>query len=113
MKAVLQDLSLEELSSLVLSAGEKAFRAKQIFEGLMQGKKLSELPIPHDLRAHLLETYEDEPVRIKETFLSKDGTKKYLFELADGNLIEGVLVQVLRLYARRQDPRPHRGGNFG
>ncbi len=92
MKAVLQDLSLEELSALVLSAGEKAFRAKQIFEGLMQGKKLSELPIPYDLRAHLLETYEDEPVKIKETFLSKDGTKKYLFELSDGNLIEGVLM---------------------
>ncbi len=92
MKEVLQDLSLEELSSLVCNAGGRPFRAKQIFEGLMQGKKISSLPVPSDLRNLLLERYEDEPVRIKEVFLSKDGTKKFLFELADGNLIEGVLM---------------------
>ncbi len=92
MKGVLQDLSLEELLSLVQNAGEKPFRAKQIFEGLMQGKKLSALPVPFALRAYLLERFEDEPVKIKDTFVSQDGTKKFLFELADGNLIEGVLM---------------------
>ena len=93
MKDILQDLSLPELEALVLSLGEKKFRAVQIFQGLMQGKKISELPVSASLRAQLLEKYEDEPVRIQEVFTSADGTKKYLFALADGNLIEGVLMK--------------------
>ncbi len=93
MKGVLQDKSLEEMVALVEAAGEKPFRARQIFEGLMRGKKIAELPVPPALRGVLLEHYEDEPVRIRETFVSKDGTKKFLFQLADGNLIEGVLMK--------------------
>ena len=94
MKKILQDLSFGELEALVLSYGEKKFRAKQLFEGLMQGKRLSEIPVSSALRRALLEEYEDEPVKIKETFVSKeDGTKKFLFELADGNLIEGVFMR--------------------
>ena len=34
MKAVLQDKSREELAALVAEAGEKSFRAKQLYEGL-------------------------------------------------------------------------------
>ncbi len=94
MKEILQDLSREELTELVNSLGEKKFRASQIYLGLMQGKKISELNISPALRAALLERFEDEPVRISETFVSQeDGTKKYLFALADGNLIEGVLMK--------------------
>lgn len=94
MKKVLQDYNLSELEELVLSLGEKKYRAKQLFEGLMQGKKLSEIPVSATLRNALIEEFEDEPVKIKETFVSKeDGTKKFLFELADGNLIEGVFMR--------------------
>ncbi len=94
MKKILQDLSFGELETLVLSYGEKKFRAKQLFEGLMQGKRLSKIPVSSALRRALLVEYEDEPVKIKETFVSKeDGTKKFLFELADGNLIEGVFMR--------------------
>lgn len=93
MKEILQDFSPQELEALVLEYGEQKFRAKQIFQGLMQGKKLSELPVSAALREKLLERFEDEPVRILEVFTSSDGTKKYLFALADGNLIEGVLMQ--------------------
>jgi adenine C2-methylase RlmN of 23S rRNA A2503 and tRNA A37 len=38
MKKILQDLSYAELEALVLALGEKKFRAKQLYEGLMQGK---------------------------------------------------------------------------
>ena len=93
MKKILQDLSFGELLALVESGGEKPFRAKQIFEGLMQGKRISSLPVPAPLRERLLSEYEDEPVAIREVFTSKDGTKKFLFALADGNLIEGVLMK--------------------
>ena len=45
------------------------------------------------LRERLLERYEDEPVRILKTFTAADGTKKFLFALADGNIVEGVLMR--------------------
>lgn len=93
MKEILQDYSREEIGILVESYGEKKFRADQIFLGLMQGKKISELPVSSALRNALLERFEDEPVKIKETFVSEDGTKKFLFELSDGNLIEGVFMR--------------------
>ncbi len=90
---ILQDLSPQELTALVEEYGEPPFRARQLYEGLMQGKTISEIPVSASLRQALLDTYADVPVRIKETFVSRDGTKKFLFELWDGNLIEGVLMR--------------------
>ncbi|MCI8370051.1 MAG: 23S rRNA (adenine(2503)-C(2))-methyltransferase RlmN [Clostridia bacterium] len=93
MKKILQDLNFNQLEELVLSLGEKSFRAKQLYEGLMRGKKISEINVSPALRAKLLEEYEDEPLKIIKTLTSADGTEKYLFALADGNVIEGVLMK--------------------
>ncbi|MBQ7924334.1 MAG: 23S rRNA (adenine(2503)-C(2))-methyltransferase RlmN [Clostridia bacterium] len=94
MKKILQDLNFAETEALVLSLGEKKFRAKQLFEGLTQGKAITEISsLSKAFKEKLCEEYEDRPVKIKETFFSSDGTEKYLFELADGNLIEGVLMK--------------------
>ena len=43
MKKILQDLSYAEIENLLLAAGEKKFRAGQLFEGMTQGKKVSEI----------------------------------------------------------------------
>ncbi len=93
MKSILQDLSFEELENLILSLGEKKFRAKQLYDGLMRGKKISAINIPASLKGRLTEEYEDEPLKIIKTLTSSDGTEKYLFALADGNVIEGVLMK--------------------
>ena len=94
MKKILQDLSFEQTQELVQKLGEKSFRAKQLFEGLTQGKTIEEISsLSKDFKAKLLEEYENAPVKVKEVFYSADGTGKYLFELADGNLIEGVLMK--------------------
>lgn len=93
MKKILQDLSFAELESLILSLGEKKFRAKQLYDGLMRGKKISAINIPASLKGRLTEEYEDEPLKIIKTLISSDGTEKYLFALADGNVIEGVLMK--------------------
>ena len=94
MKKIIQDLTYAELESLILSLGEKKFRAKQLYEGLMQGKAITEISsLSKGFKERLLEEYEDVAVRIKETFYSADGTEKYLFEYADGNLVEGVLMK--------------------
>ena len=94
MKEILQDLSYAELEELMLSLGEKKFRARQLYDGIMQGKALSALSnLSKELKGKLLEKYEDEPVRVRERFTSSDGTEKYLFSLADGNLVEGVVMR--------------------
>ena len=93
MKQILQDKSAAELAELVRAAGEKPFRARQLSEGLLHAKPVSQIPVSPALRARLLEEYEDEPVRIERVFTAKDGTQKFLFALADGNLIEGVLMK--------------------
>ena len=94
MKSVIQDLSFGQLENLILSLGEKKFRAKQLYDGLMKGKKISEINISAELKKSLLESFEDEPVKIIKTLTSSlDGTEKYLFQLADGNVIEGVLMK--------------------
>ena len=94
MKQILQDLTYAEIRDLVFGYGEKAFRAKQLYEGLTQGKAITEISsVPKTLKEKLLETYEDKPITVQEKFLSSDGTEKYLFRLSDGNLIEGVLMK--------------------
>lgn len=94
MKEILQDLSFSELVSLMEGYGEKKFRASQLYRGLMQGKKISAISdLSKPLREKLLERFEDEPVKIQEVFTGSDGTEKYLFRLADGNLIEGVFMK--------------------
>ena len=94
MKRIIQDLSYAELEELILSLGEKKFRVKQLFEGLMQGKNIREITsISTALKDALCQQFEEVTVRIKETFYAQDGTEKYLFEFADGNLVEGVLMK--------------------
>lgn len=94
MKKILQDLSFAEVETLVLGLGEKKFRAKQLFEGLTQGKAITDISsLSKSFKEQLCGEYENAPVRIKETFYSSDGTEKYLFEFADGHLVEGVLMK--------------------
>ena len=93
MKKILQDLSFVQLENLIENYGEKKFRAKQLYDGIMRGKRISQINISPALREKLLDEYEDEPVKIIKTLTSSDGTEKYLFSLADGNIIEGVLMK--------------------
>ena len=94
MKKILQDLSFQELEELTLSLGEKKFRAKQLYDGIMQGKTIDAITsLSKVFKERLKELYENEPIKIKETYYSADGTEKYLFEFADGHLVEGVLMK--------------------
>ncbi|MGN0806730.1 MAG: 23S rRNA (adenine(2503)-C(2))-methyltransferase RlmN [Candidatus Coproplasma sp.] len=93
MKSIIQDLNYRQIEELVLELGEKKFRAKQLYEGLMQGKRISEINLPKALRAELCEKFEDCPIEIIKTLVSPDGTEKYLYRLADGNIIEGVFMR--------------------
>lgn len=93
MKKIIQDLNYSQLEKLIEEYGEKKFRAQQLNVGLTRGGKISGINIPAALREKILRDYEDEPVKIIDTLASSDGTEKYLFRLADGNIIEGVLMK--------------------
>lgn len=94
MKKCLSDFTLEQLNDLMLSLGEKSFRAKQLYEGIMLGKELDEMTnLPGGLRAKLSEEYTAQGVKIEKKLVSKDGTIKYLFALNDGNIIESVVMK--------------------
>ena len=88
------DYTLEEWQGILVELGEPKFRAKQIFDWLSKGREFSEMAnLPNALIAKLMENYEANTVKIHSCLVSKkDGTRKYIFSLADGNIIEGVLM---------------------
>ena len=89
------DLSPAEWGEALRAMGQPAFRAGQVFSWLHKGAKFSEMGnLPKTLREALAAEYDDSGVTIFERFPSKlDGTVKYLYRLADGNLIEGVRMR--------------------
>ena len=75
---------------------EKSFRATQIWEWLYKENvssfdEMTNLSI--DLRDKLKERYEIGTYQILRKLESKDGTKKFLFDILDGNAIETVLME--------------------
>ncbi len=91
---ILLDYNLTQLRNVVADLGEKPFRGNQIYSNLVAGKSVSEMTdISKALKDKLLSVYADEPCKIIKELVSKDGTKKFLFALSDGNVIEGVLMK--------------------
>lgn len=97
MAVDIKSLNREELEKLLVSLGEKPFRAKQIYSWLhvRQVTSFEEMTdISTKLREILKETCELTALTKIEVQCSKlDGTRKYLFGLADGNMIESVLMR--------------------
>ncbi len=98
MKKDIKDFDLEELKQELINIGEKPFRAEQIFKWLYQDRvttfdEMTNLSL--SLREKLKENYKIGIFEIVHKLESVDGTKKYLFDVQDGqgNLIESVLMQ--------------------
>lgn len=93
----IKSLSLEELRLEMESMGEKTFRAKQLYEWMhiKLARNFDEMTnLPKSLRDKLADRYRY--TALKETTVQTsaiDGTKKYLFELADGNFVESVWMR--------------------
>ncbi len=92
-----KSMNLSELTSAMEEMGEKKFRAKQIFEWLHVHKASSydEMKnIPKSLKQKMQEQgtitiLEKEDLQVSR----EDGTRKYLFKLEDGNMVESVLMR--------------------
>ena len=87
----------KELEEFLVSLGEKSFRAKQIY-GWLHVKHVSSFEemtdISKKLKEKLINTCQLTSLKQVQVQTSKqDGTRKYLFALADGNMVESVLMR--------------------
>ena len=91
-----KDYNLEELKEELVAIGEKKYRAEQIFKWIYvdKVKKFDEMTnLSVELREKLKENYTMCNYKILRKQESSDGTKKYLFDVLDGNAIETVLME--------------------
>ncbi len=96
MKENIKNYNLEEIKEVLKELGEKPYRAEQIFKWIMQENVTSfdEMTnISIELRNKLKEKFDLHVFKILQKQVSKDGTKKYLFDVLDGNAIESVLME--------------------
>ncbi len=92
---ILQDYTMVELKAQMEELQIKMPRARgeQLFRWANEYVPFDQMSnLPAELRTQLSSIYCEQPVKIEKVLESKDGTKKYLFKLTDGNLIEGVLM---------------------
>ena len=88
---------ISELEEYFLELGEKKFRAKQLFEAIHKQKikNIEDIStFSQDLKEKLINSSEIYGVKKVLELKSKlDDTRKYLFELHDGNVIESVSMK--------------------
>ena len=92
----IKSMTMEELTHTLREMGQPAFRGGQVFTWLHRGvtsfEEMSDLP--RTLREQLAQTFHiTAPTVARKQESRLDGTVKYLWELADGNCIETVLMQ--------------------
>ena len=86
-------MTLSELEEYIVSIGEAKFRAKQLYSWLVKGATLDEMTnVPKSLKEKLEKDAPIYNLKIKRVQISSDGTRKYLFELADGYTVESVFM---------------------
>ena len=91
----IKDYDLEDLKKEFTEMNEKPFRAEQVFKWIYESKvtsfdEMTNLSL--ELREKLKGNYTICNFRILRKQESSDGTKKYLFDILDGNAIESVLM---------------------
>ena len=93
----IKSLPFPELKTILTSAGEKTYRAEQIYEWLHKHlvtdfAEMTNIPKATQISLSRQFTLPAFPIQaVRES--ASDGTRKYLFALADGHLIESVWMQ--------------------
>lgn len=96
MKQSIYGLTFEQLTDWIQEHGEKKFRTKQVWDWLYQ-KRVTDFSQMKNVNQSLIDLLESHftlgtlTEEIKQE--SQDGTIKFLFKLADGNVIETVLMR--------------------
>jgi len=97
VKKDIKSFTLTQLTDELTAMGEKAFRAKQMYEWMHVKlvRSFDEMTnLSKEIRERCKENYSFTTLHAIEVQESKlDGTKKFLFELSDGNLVESVWMK--------------------
>ena len=90
----LTGMTRKEICDWFLENGHQAFRGRQVFEWIHKGYDFHEMTnLPEAMRKELSEKAIAQPVSIRLWKQSEiDGTVKFLYEMKDGNCVEGVLM---------------------
>ena len=91
----IKDYNLDELKEEFINLGEKPFRAEQVFKWIYEANVTSFDDMTNlslELREKLKNNFTMCIYKIIKKQESSDGTKKYLFDVLDGNAIETVLM---------------------
>jgi 23S rRNA (adenine2503-C2)-methyltransferase len=108
-KVDVKSFQFEELQEMLRGLGEPSYRVGQIADWLYKRRvesfeKMTDLP--HALRAQLEKLFTFDRLEMVRVLGSRDTTQKFLFRLADGNLIESVLIPASpALYGEKSDRR--------
>ena len=92
----IKSMTLPEVTAAIKELGQPAFRGKQVYSWLHKGvRSYDEMTnLSKELRQKLSETYPiHTPKVVRKQESQRDGTIKYLWELADGNCVETVLMR--------------------
>ena len=95
VKPNLKDMSLGELEAFISRFGKEKYRAKQIMKWLYQENAASFDDMTDLSKPFRIQIQDAARIALPEIIkaqVSKDGTKKILFELEDGLFIESVLI---------------------
>ena len=94
-KTDIKEMTAEALAAWLADQGEPSYRAGQIFRWVY-GRQIDDFnemtDLSKNLRAHLSATFSIARLKQADVLISKDGSKKFLFSLADGQAIETVLI---------------------
>ncbi|MBQ8161944.1 MAG: 23S rRNA (adenine(2503)-C(2))-methyltransferase RlmN [Clostridia bacterium] len=84
----------EEVRAWMQQRGLPAFRGDQVFSWIHRGRDFDEMTnLPLSMRETLKSSAVAQPVKISDSFHSRvDDTVKFLYEMRDGNCVEGVLM---------------------
>jgi len=90
----LPTIALQELEQLIVTHGFPKWRAKQILDWRNKGvlDPVAMANLPADLKTALPGILDCQPLQLVERQCSQDGTRKYLFALANGKRIESVFI---------------------
>src|SRR5438094_5084851 len=105
----IKSLQLEELGEKFRELGEPSYRSRQIADWLYKRRVESfenMTDLPHELRRRLAKLFGFDRLDTVRVLGSEDTTRKFLFRLSDGNLIESVLIPASpALYGQKSDRR--------
>jgi len=95
IKTDIKNMTPEEIENFISGLGKQKYRARQLMKWIYQSGATdfsSMTDLSRDLRAELADKARISSLKIEEVLSSRDGTKKILFKLEDGEFIESVII---------------------